>query len=285
VYKRQIFEFSVTTSSGITVAKGIPLTQVSSTGIGTGFDLTPEAANVAGFVLVEGDEISFEYVTEIPTEVFDFPTRHTNAVIRGLRGLITADRRYTMRFTRDFTLRDDLDKGNTPLELKTKHEEWQLFREAQPYLIPRALWDKCTECMVGFLLTDPGTRVPSLERELYDTSYQAETRFGLGSGQAFSDGLTTLQTILADLNNPENSFPNVDINSFFAQNNFDTPEGIIAAMNSIYTLFTFADVNRMFFAVLHDAFSFKQEYPGIFKTSMVAVHGIRPFQVSGLFDD
>ena len=91
--------------------------------------------------------------------------------------------------------------------------------------------------------------------------------------------------ILNDLQNPENEFPSVDINTFFATNSFDTDQGIVDAMDAMYETFTFADVNRIYFAVLHDAFSFKQEYPDIFKTSMVAIHGIRPFQVAGLFDD
>ena len=280
-----VIEFTVTTSGGITVIQGTPLFQASTSGTGTGFSLTPELNNVAGIVFVELDEVGFDYTTEVPTEVFHFPDRHTEAVIRGLRGLITNDRRYTLRFTRDFTLRDDLEQGDSSLELKQHHEEWQLIRQEQPFLVPRALWDKVTESMVGFLLTDPTTRVPTLERELYDTSFSTETRFGLRSGQAFTDGPTALQTILADLNNPDNAFPAVDINAFFAQNDFTTTDGIIAAMNSIYTLFTFTDVNRIYFATLHDAFSFKKEYPDIFKTSMVAIHGIRPFQVAGLFDD
>ena len=277
-----ITEFEITNAAGVDVVLGVALTQAASSGAGGGFTLTPEEPNVG---LGISDTVEFSYVTEIPTEVFHFPDRHTQAVVRGLRGLVTSDRRFTLRYTRDFTLRDNLENGSTSLQLKTAHEEWQLIREEQPFLIPRGLWDKVTESMVGFLLTDVNTRVPSLERELYDSTFDTSTRFGLREEQAFTDGATALQTILNDLQNPENEFPSVDINTFFATNSFDTDQGIVDAMNAIYETFTFTDVNRIYFAVLHDAFSFKQEYPDIFKTSMVAIHGIRPFQVAGLFDD
>ena len=56
-------------------------------------------------------------------------------------------------------------------------------------------------------------------------------------------------------------------------------------MNTIYNTFPFEHVNRMFFNVLLDGFSLQDKYEDIFKTSMVALHGIRPFQVGGLFDD
>lgn len=277
-----VTEFEITNSAGVDVVLGVALNQAASSGIGGGFNLTPEEPNVGVGI---SDTVYFSYITEIPTEVFHFPDRHTQAVVRGLRGLVTSDRRFTLRYTRDFTLRDNLENGSTSLELKQAHEEWQLIRQEQPFLIPRGLWDKVTESMVGYLLTDASVRVPSLERELYDSTYETDTRFGLREGQAFTDGATALQTILGDLQDPENEFPSVDINTFFAIHNFDTAEGIVDAMDAIYETFTFTDVNRIYFAIVHDAFSFKQEYPDIFKTSMVAIHGIRPFQVAGLFDD
>jgi hypothetical protein len=274
--------FIITNSAGVSVTPSVALTQASTSGSGINFILTPELPNIG---LGLNDTLEVEYVTEIPTEIFEFPDRQTQAIIRGLRGLVTSNRRFTLRYTRDFTLRDNLDNGNTALDLKQTHQEWQLIREEQPFLIPRELWDRVTEAIVGFELDNTGTRVPSLERELYDTTYGTDTRFGLGDGQAFTDGATALQTILSDLQNPENDFPAVDINTFFATNSFDTDDNIIAAMATIYNTFTFTDVNRIWFSVLHDAFSFKKEYPDIFKTSMVAIHGIRPFQVAGLFDD
>ena len=274
--------FTVTNPAGVSTTPGVTLLQNSSSGAGLGFTLTPEINNIG---LGLHDQVAFDYTTEIPTDVFNLPDRNVEAVIRGLRGIVTDNRRYTLRFLRDFTLRDNLETGTSSLNLKNAHQEWQLIREQQPFLITRPLWDRVTEAIVGFKLDSPGTRVPSLERELYDTTYGTDTRIGLRDNQSFTEGLTALQTILADLQNPENEFPAVDINAFFASNSFDTADNIIAAMDTIYSTFTFTDVNRMWFEVLHDAFSFKQEYPDIFKTSMVAIHGIRPFQVAGLFDD
>lgn len=213
------------------------------------------------------------------------PVHFAKAVLRGIRDIINDNDRYMIRWTRDMTLRDTLDTGTTALEKKNLHAQWDLIRREMPQHIPRELWDKITESIVGYLLADPTIRVPSYQRELYDTENGTDTRYGLGNGQAFVNGDLALATIIADLNNPDNDFSPVDINVFFQQHNFDTAENIVAAMNTIYNTFPFIHVNRMFFDVLLDAFSTKRKYEDIFKTSMIALHGIRPFQVGGLFDD
>ncbi len=215
-------------------------------------------------------------------ESFDLPARFQRAVLRGLRSVVDDNNRYMVRWTRDFTLRDQLGPN---LARKNLHEQWEMIRREMPYHVPRWLWDKVTESIVGYLLDDPTTRVPSYQRELYDIEYETDTQYGLGEGQAFTDGELALATILADLNNPDNDFTPIDINVFFTQYSFDTPENIIAAMDNIYNNFPYIHVNRMFFDCLLDAFSKKGKYEDIFKTSMIAVHGIRPFQVGGLFDD
>jgi hypothetical protein len=89
------------------------------------------------------------------------------------------------------------------------------------------------------------------------------------------------------LSNPDNFelFEPVDINTFFEQNSFDTPENITEAMDTIYTTFPFENTNRMFFEVLLDALSFDSEQPDIFKTSWVALIGVQPFELEGAFDD
>jgi len=147
------------------------------------------------------------------------------------------------------------------------------------------MWDKVTEAMVGYLLDDPSIRVPSFEYELYDEKYGTDTQYGLGNNQAFVDGNLAASSILAYLVDPNISFAPIDINTFFTNYNFDTNENIIEAMNAIYDTFAVQNINRMYFSVLYDAFTTKTKYPGIFKTSMVSLHGIRPFQSSGVFDD
>jgi hypothetical protein len=213
------------------------------------------------------------------------PIHFSKAVLRGIRDIINDDDRYMIRWTRDMTLRDTLDTGATALEKKNLHEQWELIRREMPQHIPRTLWDRVTESIIGYKLTDPTVRVPSYQRELYDDENGTDTRYGLGSGQAFVRGDLALATILADLNNPDNDFKPVDINVFFQLHNFDTPEAIADAMNTIYNTFPYIHVNRMFFDVLLDALSTKRKYEDIFKTSMIAVHGIRPFQSGGIFDD
>lgn len=96
-----------------------------------------------------------------------------------------------------------------------------------------------------------------------------------------------LATIQAYLNDPGIDFAPVDINVFFQTYDFDTtdPDSIVEIMNALYNTFPYIHVNRMFFNCLLDAFSVKGKYEDIFKTSMIALHGIRPFQVGGIFDD
>lgn len=179
-----------------------------------------------------------------------------------------------MRFTRDFTLRDKLNKNSiTP---KNKHEEWKLFREQQLEKVDRYLWNKVTEALIGFKLNLDATAataeaIPSLNRILFDRIYQADTQYGMGEEQVFTNKDLSRQTILQVLTDPNREFEYVNIEEFLARHDFLTPEDIIAAMNEIYLNFSVSEVNTIFFAVLHDAMSLKMEHSEIFKTSWVAL--------------
>jgi hypothetical protein len=221
----------------------------------------------------------------VDSQTVNIPVRYVQTILRGLRRFIDADTRYTVRFTRDFTLRDSLQHGKSDLSLKSLHEEWEIFRKAQPYNINRWQWNKAIESMIGHKYDDPNVRVPSRDRELYDETYQTDTRFGLGEGQSFTDGSLAIQTVLADLTNPLNDFYPVDINALFTQISFDTTDDIKNAMDVIYETFGYEHVNRIYFSLLLDALSVNREYAGLLKTSMIALHGVRPFQVAGVFDD
>lgn len=220
------------------------------------------------------------------------PNRYVQSIIRGLAGVVGADDRYTLRFTRDFTLRADLEDGVSPLDLKDTHTEWELIREKQPYYIPRALWNNVTEAMIGFALTsatsyDVSNRVPTLARVLYDSTNGTDTQYGLRTGQTLVDSDMAIATVLADLENPENSFYPIDINIFFQNYSFEGAtdserrDNIVLAMDAIYNTFSYEHVNRIFFSVLMDAFSKKAKYPDIFKTSMVSLHGIKLLETTG----
>jgi len=233
------------------------------------------------------DEIEIMYVGLYDNSTV-LPNRFTQVIIRGLQGLVFDDSRYTIRYTRDFTLRDNLEIENKSIdnmELKNLHEEWKIFRREQSSNVDRWQWDRITESMIGYKLNSPAVRVPSFERELYDEKHGTDTQYGLGTGQAFVNGSLALTSILSYLVDPGVDFTPIDINSFFTLHNFDTTEAIISSMETIYTSFKVTDVNRIYFSVLHDAFTTKSKYHGIFKTSMVSLHGIRPLQTSGVFDD
>lgn len=216
----------------------------------------------------------------------DMPLRYSQCIIRGLRGLINDDQRYIIRYTRDYTLRDSLNWGKTPLALKNKHQQWELIRPNQEAKVRRALWDEITESIVGFNLTNPTIQVPSLSRQLYDETNGTDTSYGFGVDQAFADGMLALNAILSYLEDGANDFLPIDINLFFATNKFDNATDIISAMTVIYTSFAAEHVNKMFFSVLqHAALTQKYEYPGILKTSMISVTSVTSLQTSTLFDD
>jgi hypothetical protein len=128
-------------------------------------------------------------------------------------------------------------------------------------------------------MTDRDKRLPSLDRILYDEAFGTDTRFGLGPDQIFVDPDLARSTIIAILNDPNREFDGVDIDNFINNTlNFSTPEDIVNTMNAIYDTFSPEDVNFIFFQVLQDAFSTKQEFEEFFKTSWVALEINQNFQ-------
>ena len=214
---------------------------------------------------------------------YQVPVLYREAIIRGVAQYVTDDNRYIVRFTRDFTLRNELRDDSRML--KNRHQEWQLFREAQTSTLPRELWDRLTEALIEHKLTDSSIRVPSLERELFDATYGTDTQYGLGTDQTFVESSMGLATVISYLKDADNDFSPTDIDSFFLAHDFTTPEGIATAMNDIYTSFSSAHVNSIWFNVLHDSMSLRAKYKELMKTSWIALHGIRVLEVGGMFDD
>lgn len=220
---------------------------------------------------------------ELPEANYFIPVLYREAIIRGISDYITDDDRYFVRFTCDHSLRNVV-KSTVPMT-KNKHQEWTLFRKEQMSTIPRELWDRLTEALVGYKLTDPSVRVPALERELYDATYGTDTQYGLGVDQSFVDSAMGIATIMAYLTDPTHDFKPVDINAFFAVYTFNTPADIITTMDMIYTSFSSEHVNAIWFEVLNDSLSLRAKYKELMKTSWVALHGIRVLEVGGMFDD
>lgn len=236
-----------------------------------------------GYGVIEyGSIFSLGVLTEADYQI---PVQYREVIIRKIASYLGDDDRYIVRFTRDWALRDDIRANGKQMNLKDKHEEWFMFRREQTNTLPRELWDRLTECMAGRKLNDATVRVPSLERELYDSLFGSDTRFGLADDQAFADKTLATGTVLAYLTNPMNDFTPTDVDAFFANQSFDTPEGIIQAMDVIYTTFNATHVNAIWFEALLDAFSTRAKYKELMKTSWIALHGIRVLGVGGLFDD
>ena len=212
--------------------------------------------------------------------------------------MINADDRYVLRFTRNFVLRDDLRDSDDGSLLKTIHQEWEMFRQEQQFNVPQGLWNLMIESIIGQTLASlSGTavRVPSLDRELFDLNNNTSTRIGISqTGQAFCDGERAWEAILQYLQDGDNDFAPIDIQVFFDTYNLlsltpRTPgdaQTIADALTEIYNTFTFENVNRMFFSVLNTAaLPFQSKYEDLFKTSWVALHGIKILEVGGIFDD
>ncbi len=213
------------------------------------------------------------------------PVLYREAIVRNAASYISDDDRFVVRFMRDVSLRDNMQPNKAYAKPKNKHEEWYLFRREQSSTIPKALWVRLIESMMGQKYDDATIRVPALERELYDATYGTDTRFGLGASQAFVDKRLALATVVEYLQRPTNNFYPADIDDFFNRHSFDTPANIKSAMEEIYNTFPATHVNNIWFDTLLDAMSTRSKYKEIMKTSWIALHGIRVLEVGGLFDD
>jgi hypothetical protein len=249
----------------------------------------------APYVVPQNLEVS---IKGSPTEL-DRPYRYTQAILRNYGTIINADNRYVLRFTRNFILRDELtDTLDCETTLKTIHQEWEIFRKEQQFNVSRTLWNLMTEAIIGQTIASLGgaaIRVPALDRELYDVENNTATRIGIAqSGQAFCDGDLGWDAILRYLQDGNNDFSPIDIQEFVDRNNIlnlssrtaTDAQAIVDALDEIYNIFSYTSVNRMFFSVLETAaLPFQFKYEDLFKTSWIALHGIKILETSGAFDD
>jgi hypothetical protein len=207
------------------------------------------------------------------------PARFTQVIIRGISDFITDENRYKIRFQHNPTLRDETDI-TANLTKKIMHTEWEMFRQNQTFAVSKFLWTKLTEAVVGYKVTDSSVVVPTLNRVLYDQMFGSATRIGLGEGQAFTDKSLSLNTIVQTIEDPKYDLSPVDKSLFLDTYSFDTPDEILKAMNYIYNTFAYSDINRIFFACLHDALSLKEQYGDIMKTSAIAIHSVNVLQTA-----
>ncbi|MGZ8924395.1 MAG: hypothetical protein ACXW2E_00795 [Nitrososphaeraceae archaeon] len=220
---------------------------------------------------------------ELPEFFNNIPVMYRQAVIRNISSLIV-DNNHVIRFNRDLTLRDSPKTKITEIDLKNKHEEWILIREKQLSNIPKTLWDKLVESLSGVSLIN-GVVIPYLDRVLYDELYNTDTQYGLEEGQTFVNKEMGINTLLTYLQDSTKDFSPIDIDDFFAHNDFTSSSGIVTAVNEIYDRFSSEHVNGIWFEMLKDALSVKSRYKGLMKTSWVVVQGSWILNVNGLFDE
>jgi hypothetical protein len=217
---------------------------------------------------------------------YELPFRYTQVVVKGLEGTVKDDSRYTLRFTKDYNLRDRLDKDS--LEKKNVHTEWKLFREKQYNKVDRYLWNKLIEALIGYNLKagseseyNSEVSIPALNRTVYDNIFGTDTRIGLGEGQIFIDKAVAVETVKYTIENEIINYVSHETRDFLLNINYDTPESIIVAYNEIYNSLDVSLINKIFFDALHVAFSFKKEFAEIFKTSWVALQISQDVSVNG----
>jgi len=209
------------------------------------------------------------------------PNRYDQSIFRGIVHTIQADDRFKLRYTKDYTLRDDIE--DSPIGLKTTHVDWGLIRERQKFNIDKVLWDKLTEAVAGRkLVNGVQSPVPTLDRVLFDDIHQTTHRFGLRDGQSFVDQTSGIAIILASIADPSFDLFPVDREQFLRDNLFDTPINIETSMNLIYTTFLPEHINRIWFAALHDGLATNSKYTDIFKTSWIQLDGVRLLDTTGV---
>jgi hypothetical protein len=197
--------------------------------------------------------------------------------------IVGKDDTFKLRFTRDFTLRDDPQN----LDLKDTHAEWSLIRPAQRTKIPEALWQKLTDSVAG--QDKAGNAIPALRRSLYDERNGTSIQFGFGSEQTLapkdllssSITYTIVNTKLINKSVPANSsgvYP-PDFIEFldFDQSDswFASPEAARQTMTDIWNSAKVSQINEIFFAALNDILASNYEMSDIFKTSRLSAYSIK----------
>jgi hypothetical protein len=96
-------------------------------------------------------DISASISSDVLNLSYEFPYAYTRLVVKGIGGTVPTEDTYTLRFTKDFSLRDRLDSPNiSELNRKNVHTEWKMFRERQFDKIDVTLWNAVVESILGF---------------------------------------------------------------------------------------------------------------------------------------
>jgi len=224
--------------------------------------------------LREGPEnfLTFQNISDSAPYFYDAIT------ISGLSYIVTKDNTFKLRFTRNFTLRDDPEE----LNLKNVHTEWALMRFGQKSRIPETLWNKLVDSVVG--IDQAGNTVPAIRRVLYDERNGTRTQFGFGPEQTLapsellksSIAHTILNTRLINESSPTGApdyitFLDLDESDKW----FEDAVASRKTMTDIWNQASVAQVNEIFFAALDDILASNYELSDIFKTSRISAYSIK----------
>lgn len=236
----------------------------------------------------EGKDFSVSSVTQMlttgPSQYLTFQNLDAtslvyNAVaIAGLNYVVTQDNTFKLRFTRNFTLRDDPNQ----LDLKDTHTEWTLIRPGQRTKIPEQLWNLMVNTACG---QDPaGNVLPSPARASYDTRHGTGTRFGFGADQVLAPTdlvqetllFTILNTQLVDDSGPVPMPMYMTFLDFTqADTWFATASSTRNILTTIWNQANVQQINELFFAVLNDMVASNYEMTDLFKTSRLSAYSIK----------
>lgn len=204
------------------------------------------------------------------------PYYYDAITISGLSYIVTKDNTFKLRFTRNFTLRDNPEE----LNLKNIHVEWMLLREGQKTKIPELLWQKLTDSIAGMDIA--GNKVPANRRILYDERHGTRTQFGFNSEQILAPSEILKTSIIFSILNTKIKYfgtKTIDYISFLNLNESKLwfKDEIIArkTMTDIWNKAKVAQINEIFFNILHDLLAHNYELDSIFKTSRLSVYSIK----------
>jgi len=197
--------------------------------------------------------------------------------VSGLNMLVNKDNTYKLRFTRDFSLRDNPQD----LDLKNTHTEWTLIRPQQDMKIPLTLWNKLVDSAAGQNIA--GQILPALNKVLYDERHGTRTRYGFKDDQVLAERSLVIASLTNSIINPKTSVYLNGINTTATINGLDmsqsstwfvTPASTRQVLDYIWRHALPQHINELFFEVLNDALANNYEFTDIFKTSRLSVHSI-----------
>lgn len=208
----------------------------------------------------------------------NLPLRYDAITLSGVNKFVGSDDTYKVRFTRNFTLRDDPQD----LDLKNVHSEWTLLRPAQNVRIPQNLWEKMVNSACGQDIV--GNVMPRQNLADYDARHGTSNRFGLGAGQVLAEKEQTINSIKYTILNTQLTInigetPATDYIRFLdltqLDKYFDTPDNIRKTLDKIWREAKPKQINEIFFAVINDALANNFEFADVFKTSRLSVYSIK----------